>query len=111
MSDKQIDHAQRIADRIQARNLALVPPTRTNAASPSMCAVPRRRSGQSHRRGSSSAAMRNTYTGSIWMCRTRTILGPSVCAQHSVVLQLDAARAVHQDPKARRDATTGQTTE
>ena len=40
MSDKQIDHAQRIAHRIQARNLALVPPTRTNAASPSMCCHP-----------------------------------------------------------------------
>ena len=61
--------------------------------------------------GSSSAAIRNTYTGLIWMCRTRTILGPFVCAQHSVVLQLDAARAVHQDPKARRGPTTRQTTE
>ena len=40
MSDKQIDHAQRIADRIQALNLALVPLTRRNAASPSMCCHP-----------------------------------------------------------------------
>ena len=40
MSGKQIDHAQRIADRIQALNLALVPLTRTNAASPSMCCHP-----------------------------------------------------------------------
>ena len=44
-------------------------------------------------------------------CAAHGRLGPFVRAQHSVVLQLDAARAVHQDPKARRDATTGQTTE